>query len=405
MEWRVTVGTSMRRTFGLVCFVAAAAAYFSFPVPVVAQSVSPLGGVWTLNRSLSEWPPEIGFNANWIPPSSSGTGQSAGSTGSGQGRRGSGGGGRGATGAFSVPRESYEDARRVQLLTAEARNPPVRLMVVDTPPAVTITNELGQSRTLHPTGRHESVEIQGMSFVAMTKRDGDQLVTVYDVEEGRTVRYTYSRSSNPPQLVVEVQFLEKGAGDKARRVYEPGSATTTASSAPEQPGASPPRPPTGAPSGVPAQTSEKFDSRPGAELRGLTALGVVVEDLGSQAIACGLNHDALENAIAKRLTDGGLTVKKNSDEDTYVYVNVQTGSLPGGTCVSRYDAFLYTLGTARLSYRDQPVLAQISLIHRGGISSSSAPGTHAAAVTQGLENYIDLFITQIRNANKDDRKN
>jgi hypothetical protein len=273
-------------------------------------------------------------------------------------------------------------------------------MIVDTPAAVTITTELGQSRTLHPTGRRESVEIQGLPFGAITKRDGDQLVTVYDVEEGKTVRYTYSRTANPPQLVVEVQFLEKGAGDKARRVYEPGSATTTASSAPEPSAASPPHPPAGARPGVPAQTSEKLDSGPGAELRGLTALGVVVEELGSQAVACGLNHDALENAIAKRLGDGGLTVKKNSDEDTYVYVNVQTGSLPGGTCVSRYDAFLYTLGTARLSYRDQPVLAQISLIHRGGISSG-AQGTHAAAVTQGLESYIDLFLTQIRNANKD----
>ena len=99
MEWRVTVGISMRRTFGLGCFVAAAAAYFSFLVPVFAQSVSPLGGVWTLNRSLSEWPPEIGFNANWVPSSSSGTGQNTGSTGSGRGR--TGGGGREATGAFS----------------------------------------------------------------------------------------------------------------------------------------------------------------------------------------------------------------------------------------------------------------------------------------------------------------
>jgi hypothetical protein len=363
---------------------------------------SPIAGVWTLNRSLSELPREIGFNAGWFPKSSD-AGQSSGSgDGGGRGGRGSGGGGsRGGAIPNTFSRESYEDSQRLKFVTVEARNPAMRVMIVDTPAAVTITNEVGQSRTLHPTGRPESVEIQGVSFVAMTKWDGDQLVTVYDVEQGRTVRYTYSRSSNPPQLVVDVQFLEKGAGDKARLVYEPGSATTTASSAPEQPGASPPRAPTGAPPGVPVQTSEKLDSRPGAELRGLTALGVVVEDLGSQAIACGLDHDALENAIAKRLTNGGLTVKKNSDEDTYVYVNVQTGSLPGGTCVSRYDAFLYTLGTARLSYRDQPVLAQISLIHRGGISSSSALGTHAAAVTQGLESYIDLFLTQIRNANKD----
>jgi hypothetical protein len=382
-------------------FVLAAALY---PSRAIAQD-STFGGVWTLNKSLSELPREIGFNINWLPASGD-TGQPSGSSGGGgRGRRGStsGGGSRGSAGPNAMPRESSEDARRLQLVTGEARNPPVRLMIVDTPSAVTITNELGQSRTLHPTGRPESVEVQGVTFIANTKRDDDQLVTVYDVEQGRTVRYTYSRSANPPQLIVEVQFLEKGAGDKARRVYDPGTATSTASNAAAQPDApassqagAPPSPPGGAP----AQTSEKFDERPGAELRGLTALGILVEDLGSQAVACGLNHDALESALAKRLTDGGLTVKKNSDEDTYVYVNIQTSSLPSGTCVSRYDAFLYTHGTARLSYREQPVLVQISLIHRGSIGSSSAPGTHSAAVTRGLENYIDLFITQIRNANK-----
>lgn len=388
MEWRVTVGTSMRPTFGPVCFVAAAAAYFSFPVPVFAQSVSPLGGVWTLNRSLSEWPPEIGFNVNWIPPSSGGTGQSAGSTGSGQGRRGSGGGGRGATGAFSAPRESYEDARRVQLLTAEARNPPVRLMVVDTPSAVTITNELGQSRVLHPNGIEESFDLQNVPTFATTKRDGDRLVVSYRVEPSREVRYTYSRSANPPQLLVEVQFLEHGMGDKARRIYEPGvqaeaPASTGASTTP-----STPPPPT-----------EAFDQRPGAELKGIKSLGILVEDLSAQAASCGLNHDSIEAALSKRLTDAGFTVRKNSDEDTYVYINVMTAIPSTGTCVTRYDAFLYTHATAKLTYRDQPVLVQVSLMHRGGIGSS-AQAAHAAAVTRGLESHLDLFVTQIRDANK-----
>jgi len=375
------------------------------PLASSAQD-SPFAGVWTLNRSLSELPKEIGFNINWLPPSSDSGQQQSSGGGGGRGRRGSSGGSggsRGSTGPNSMPRESSEDAQRRQLVTGEARNPPARLMIVDSAGAVTITNELGQSRTLHATGRKESVEVQGVSFTAMTKRDGDQLVTVYDVEEGRTIKYTYSRSADPPQLIVEVQFLEKGAGDKAKRIYDAGTATITATSAPGQPAApgAPPLPtsPT-SPSGSPAQTTEKFDERPGAELRGLTALGILVEDLGSQAISCGLNHDALENALSKRLADGGMTVKKNSDEDTYVYVNIQTSSLPNGTCVSRYDAFLYTHGTARLSYHDQPVLVQVSLIHRGSIGSSSAPGTHAAAVTRGLENYIDLFLTQIRSANK-----
>jgi hypothetical protein len=73
--------------------------------------------------------------------------------------------------------------------------------------------------------------------------------------------------------------------------------------------------------------------------------------------------------------------------------------MSNGTCVSRYDAFLYTYATAKLSYRDQSVLAQVSLMHRGGMGSS-APSAHAAEVTRGLENYVDVFIKQINDANK-----
>src|SRR5206468_3520137 len=127
-----------------------------------------------------------------------------------------------SSGAFAMPRETYEDARRVQLLTAEARNPPVRLVIVDTIAAVTITNELGQSRAVHPTGKEESIELQGVPLLVTAKRDGDRLVVIYRIEQGREVRYTYSPVASPSQLVVEVQFLERGGGDKARRVYEPG---------------------------------------------------------------------------------------------------------------------------------------------------------------------------------------
>ena len=99
------------------------------------------------------------------------------------------------------------------------------------------------------------------------------------------------------------------------------------------------------------------------------------------------------------LTEGGFAVRRKSDDDTYLYVNVVTSSLPSGACMSRYDAFFYTHATATLSYHEQPVLVQVSLMHRGGIGSSS-PATHAAAVGRGLENYIDLFVTQIHDANK-----
>jgi hypothetical protein len=363
--------------------------------PARAQTPAPLAGIWSLNRAQSEFPANIGFNPDWMTAAATGDGQrgSAGGGGGGRGggRRGSGASSSGGAAApFSARPESYEDARRAQLLTAEVRTPAARLMIVDTQSAVTITNELGQSRIVHPDGRQESIEIQGQVFSVTSKRDGDQLTIDYRVDQNREIRYTYAATASPSQLVVYVQFLDHGKGDNARRIYEPGTSMPTAT----PPAASATVP---AASGQPAP--DPFDQRPGAELKGLTTLGILVETLSPQAIACGLAQNTIEDALAKRLTSSGFTVRRNSDEDTYVYVNIMTTSLPNGTCASRYDTFLYTHATAKLSYREQPVLVQVSLIHRGGIGTS-APTAHSSAVVRGLEGYIDLLVTQIHDANK-----
>ena len=381
----------MRRSFPLLFLLLLIAA------PARAQG-APLAGVWTLNRALSQFPADMGFNPAWMSAAARGDGQSGGAaSGGGRGRRGGGGGGGSGSGSptpFSSRQVSFDAARLLQLLQDEARNPAARLMIVESPLAVTITNELGQSRTLHPEGKEESVALQGVTMTVTSNRESNELIVLYRVDKDREIRYTYSASADPPQLIVDVQFLERGNGDKARRIYEPAAETrTTASSGGTAPSAAPPAAP------APAAAADPFDQRPGAELKGLTSLGVLVEELSAQAVACGLNRDAIESALSKPLTAAGFSVKRNSDEDTYVYVNIMTSTLPGGTCLSRYDAFLYTHGTAKLSYRNQPVLVQVSLMHRGGIGTS-APTAHAAAVTRGLAGYIDLFITQIHDANK-----
>jgi hypothetical protein len=392
---------------------AAAATLLWLPHAAFAQPASPLAGAWTLNRAVSEMPPEIGFNLLGVPapgPDNRGTAGSGstrgGSTGGGRGRRGSAGAGGAATPFTRL--ESYDESRRVQLLTDEARTPPSRLMIVDANGAITITNELGQSRTVHAGVRDEPVDVAGVHLIANTRREADRLVIDYFIATDRVVRYTYSRAPSAPQLVVDVEFLERGAGDRARRIYEPAVASdTSAASRPSAVGtpttaptaAPPPASPAAATGSSAAQPSQPFDSRPGAELRGLKTLGILVEQLSAQATGCGLNHDAMEAALAKRLADDGFTVRRNSDDDTYVYVNVMTTTLSTGACVSRYDAFLYTHATANLSYRDRPVLVQVSLMHRGGMGAS-APSGHAAAVTRGLEEYLDVFATQIRDANK-----
>jgi hypothetical protein len=55
--------------------------------------------------------------------------------------------------------------------------------------------------------------------------------------------------------------------------------------------------------------------------------------------------------VAGKLKSAGFTVLTNTDEDSYVYVNVITGSLSTGSCVSRFDVTVYTHTTARLSYQ------------------------------------------------------
>jgi hypothetical protein len=388
----------MRRAFAIVAFAAATAG-----LPALAQTPVPgLGGVWTLDRSASELSKDIGFNPTWASAAatdrgSSGSGGSTGGSSRGRGGRGGGGGGQSAP-PFAARAESYDDSRRLQLLNSDARNPSARLTIVDTPAAVTFTNELGQSRTVHPDGHQESIEIEGVPVAVTAKRDGDKLVIVYHAEKDRDVRYTYEVDPATPRLMVDIQFLEHGTtGDKARRVYQSGMAGNTTATAADR-GSTPPPAGGGAPRPA-APTPEPFDQRPGAELKGLTSIGVLVEDLSATAVSCGLNRDAIEAAIAKQLSAGGFTVRRNSDEDTYVYVNIMTSSMAGGMCVSRYDAFLYTQATARVSYRDQPVLVQVSLMHRGGIGSS-AQSAHASAVVRGLEGFIDVFTTQIHDANK-----
>ena len=154
-----------------------------------------------------------------------------------------------------------------------------------------------------------------------------------------------------------MQFLERGKGDGVRRVYEPdngaeppAAATAAPSPANAKPGAGssavngPDSSKAGAPARAQGAPTETINQQPDAELKGLTKLGVVVEDLSPQAAACGLNQGTIETSVSKRLADAGFTVLGRSDEDTYLYVNIITTSL-WPVVRLEYDTFLYTHAT------------------------------------------------------------
>jgi hypothetical protein len=329
---------------------------------------------------------------------------------------------------------SEAEARNERQLVDEVRTPTVQLVIVQTAASIAITDDKGVSRRFHPDGKDEPQTLDASPVPTNARWEGQFFVVRYKVQKDREVRYTYSRRTDPPQLVVQVQFVERGSKDVITRVYEPARAEEVATAArPPLPGGVPPtsggsaqpppdllgavrkydpnRPmlPTAPTGSVPAQPDVPAvpgatqapigASRPDAELRGITKLGVVVEGLDSAAATCGVKQDAVEALVTKSLTDAGLKVARNADEDTYVYINVMTTSMSTGFCVSRYDAILFSYTTAKLSYSASPLLVQVALLRNGGVSGGAA-STHGPAVMKALAQYLDGFTSRITNANK-----
>ncbi len=387
--------------------IAGAAIVLFSAASALAADGPPLAGRWTLNRALSQFPRGLGFGMDLV----SGPGST-------------GGGGRGGSEAASLAmfRETEEDARRRERLVDAVQNPSPHLTIAETATAITMTDDQGRSLTFHPDGKDETQAWDQVQVVTSTRWEGTRLVVRYKVEQNRELRYTFSRTDNPAQLVVQVQFVERGNRDTVTRVYEPTRPNEEVQPKPEPPktpeipGITRPQPQAGVgapaasptrPAGIP-QTDRPAvpggsgpigTQKPDAELKGLTDIGVVVEDLSSQAAACGLSQAPLEAAAAKSLTDAGFKVRRNSDEDTYLYVHVVTASVSTGLCVSRYDVFLYTHTTATLSYQATPLLVQVSLLNEGGLAGG-APASHGDTVVKNVKAYVDEFATRIRNANR-----
>jgi len=354
--------------------------------PLSAQSPTDLSGSWALNRQSSQFPQDVGFSASFIPTEPA-TGPDRG------GRR------RG------VQSETLEDASRLRFLTDEVRVPPDRLTIEVTPALVTITPDPGAPRTIQPGRRDQEVKIGPVTAITNASWDGARLTIAYEAGAGRLIRYIYSVNQSPVALIVEVEFIEgRAVGDKVRRIYEKAPAlpppSTSSSAAPPREAAPPPTTPlpptTPSPSSIPTAA---IDQRPDAPLKGLTRLGVVVEGVGAEAAKCGLKEEALEMAITKRLTDVGLRVVRYSDDDTYLYVNINTVTASATLCVSRYDVTLYSHTAAKLPHTAAPVLLQAELLHKGGLAGAG-PAAHADGVLKNVLEYVDQFSTRIRDANK-----
>jgi hypothetical protein len=346
--------------------------------PVRAQSPLDLAGSWTLNRQSSQFPQEVGFSASFLPA------QPERPTGADRSRR--------------VQSETQEEATRVRFLTDEVRLPPDRLTIDVTPAIVTITPDPGAPRTVQPGRRDQAVKVGPITAITNSSWDASRLTIAYEAQNSRVIRYTYSLDQNRMSLIVDVEFIEgRAVGDKVRRVYERAASSVSPSAVAAAQPAATPLAPTSPPASTPSPAG--IDQRPDASLKGLTRLGVVIEGIGPDAAKCGLKEEAVEAAVTKRLTDAGLRIIRNSDDDTYLYVNINTVTASSALCVSRYDVTLYSHAAAKLTHTSSPVLLQVELLHKGGLAGGG-PAVHADGVLKSVLEYLDQFTTRIRDANK-----
>lgn len=388
---------------------------------VSAQPAARMVGTWTLNREASHIPKEVGFGADLIPeaPDARGRGgMTGGEMGRGRGGRGGGGADRRGPAGQGLRRESREDADRMRLMTAEARDAALHLTIADSGTAITVSDDQGRARSFRP-GRDEVFQLTPeVSLGAKSAFEGNRFVVTYDIEEGRQLRYTYSATAEPRRLAVDIEFLEHGGHDVVHRVYEPTRAdeprpapasASTVSAAPPGAGGPPPllrRPPEpgGMPPAGPA-ASPDVPSAPVAgsqralSLRGLTKVSIAVDGVGSEAATCGLTQAAVEAEVRKSLTDAGVTVSRVMDEDTYVLVRITTSLPAQGLCVSRYDVSLDTHTMAAFTHQRTPALVEVSLLREGGLVGG-APAAHAAGLLQGVRERAGQFGRAIRDANR-----
>jgi len=130
-----------------------------------------------------------------------------------------------------------------------------------------------------------------------------------------------------------------------------------------------------------------------ASLKGLKAIGLIVEKFPPEAEAEGLTREQVQKDIELRLKDSGVTVAKEAGG--FLYVSVQTVKFPEGSGHS----YSITLEFA------QPVLLvrDTQTLVLGATWSLSATGTAAqgrlSLARLDVVNLVDKFVSAYRSVN------
>jgi hypothetical protein len=170
---------------------------------------TPLGGLWTLNKDLSDQP--SGSDSSSQGDTDRGSGDSGGGRrrGGGMGRGGYGGGmGRGGYGGGSSPVGNPEDMARMRDAIRDIMSPPTHLTIVQTDSMVILTGPDGRTTRLSFDGK--KVKDENTKIERKTKWDGGKLVSEISGVPGKMTQ-TFAIDPEHHQLRISV-VAEGGRG-------------------------------------------------------------------------------------------------------------------------------------------------------------------------------------------------
>ena len=133
-----------------------------------------------------------------------------------------------------------------------------------------------------------------------------------------------------------------------------------------------------------------------ASLTGLTAMSVVVEEVGPLVEKAGLTTAALERDVDQRLRKAGLTI--TPDADAYLYVHITVAD-PGATLPLPFVvevSLMQEVTIPRGVKTRTPLQCPTWSVNRLGLTT---PDRLRATVTDRVTEFVDQFVTAYRSVN------
>ncbi len=204
--------TRVAAFFTAIAFVSSLAA----AGPAQAPAKSQLAGAWTLNKELSDQPPDRGDRGD-----EGGRGRRAGGGGFGGGggrgggmRRG-GGGGMGRGGGDARGSMDPEEMARRRDAMRDIMEAADRLTIIETESMVVITSGDGRTTRLSIDGK--KIKDDSTKIERKTKWEGSTLISEISGAGRGKITQTYTVDSSSRQLRIAVQ-MEGGRGGQARTI-------------------------------------------------------------------------------------------------------------------------------------------------------------------------------------------